>query len=236
MRGEVSTDGSAAGVGHAQHAGPTAERTSRSSVRPGRLPRVTTSLRLATPDDAERLAALAAITFPLACPPGSDPAAVAEHIRTQLSPARFVAWAKSADHALLLAEVSVPSPGTGDSSAGRADTASDSRLVGYALLVRGVPDDQDIVAVVGDEPTVELSKIYVHPDSQGTRVASDLMRAALDAAPGLVADRAVWLGTNGENARAQAFYRKHGFAVAGSRTYVVGGESHDDVVMVRPLG
>ena len=62
------------------------------------------------------------------------------------------------------------------------------------------------------------------------------MRAALDAAPGLVADRAVWLGTNGENARAQAFYRKHGFAVAGSRTYVVGGESHDDVVMVRPLG
>ncbi|KRC34049.1 MULTISPECIES: GNAT family N-acetyltransferase [Oerskovia] len=197
---------------------------------------MTTSLRLATPDDAERLAALAAITFPLACPPGSDPAAVAEHIRTQLSPARFVAWAKSADHALLLAEVSVPSPGTGDSSAGRADTASDSRLVGYALLVRGVPDDQDIVAVVGDEPTVELSKIYVHPDSQGTRVASDLMRAALDAAPGLVADRAVWLGTNGENARAQAFYRKHGFAVAGSRTYVVGGESHDDVVMVRPLG
>ncbi|OCI30498.1 GNAT family N-acetyltransferase [Oerskovia enterophila] len=209
---------------------------------------MTTSLRLATPDDAERLAALAAITFPLACPPGSDPAAVAEHIRTQLSPARFVAWAKSADHALLLAEVSVPSTGTGTdtgdssdgspdgSSTGRADSASDSRLVGYALLVRGVPDDQDIVAVVGDEPTVELSKIYVHPDSQGTRVASDLMRAALDAAPGLVADRAVWLGTNGENARAQAFYRKHGFAVAGSRTYVVGGESHDDVVMVRPLG
>ena len=199
MRGEVSTDGSAAGVGHAQHAGPTAERTSRSSVRPGRLPRVTTSLRLATPDDAERLAALAAITFPLACPPGSDPAAVAEHIRTQLSPARFVAWAKSADHALLLAEVSVPSTGTGTdtgdssdgSSTGRADPASDSRLVGYALLVRGVPDDQDIVAVVGDEPTVELSKIYVHPDSQGTRVASDLMRAALDAAPGLVANRAV---------------------------------------------
>jgi len=161
---------------------------------------VTNSLRLATPDDAERLAALAAITFPRACPPGSDPAAVAEHIRTQLSPARFVAWARSADHALLLAEVTVPSSGTGDSpdgsSTGRADSASDSRLVGYALLVRGVPDDQDIVAVVGDEPTVELSKIYVHPGSQGTGVASDLMRAALDAAPGLVPDRAVWLGAD----------------------------------------
>ncbi|MET4224885.1 GNAT family N-acetyltransferase [Oerskovia enterophila] len=197
---------------------------------------MTNSLRLATPDDAERLAALAAITFPLACPPGSDPAAVAEHIRTQLSPARFVAWAQSADHALLLAETTGPASGTGDSSTGHDDSASDRRLVGYALLVRGVPDDQDIVAVVGDEPTVELSKIYVHPGAQGTGVASDLMRAALDAAPGLVPDRAVWLGTNGENARAQAFYRKHGFAVAGSRTYVVGGESHDDVVMVRPLG
>ncbi|MBD7952419.1 GNAT family N-acetyltransferase [Oerskovia rustica] len=198
---------------------------------------MTTSLRTATPADADRLAALAAITFPLACPPGSDPAAVAEHIRTQLSPERFVAWTASADHALLVAE-SPGSPGSPDGAAeaGGAD-ASDGAgdLVGYALLVRGVPDDADIVAVVGDEPTVELSKIYVHPSSQGTGVASDLMRAALDAAPALVPDRAVWLGTNGENARAQAFYRKHGFAFAGTRTYVVGGEAHDDVVMVRPL-
>jgi diamine N-acetyltransferase len=181
---------------------------------------VTTTVRPATLDDADRLAALAAITFPLACPPGSDPAAVAEHIRTQLSPEKFAAWAASADHALLVAE--------------QDDPGVD--LVGYALLVRGVPDDADIVAVVGDEPTVELSKIYVHPGAQGTGVASDLMRAALDATPGLVADRAVWLGTNGENARAQAFYRKHGFETAGTRTYVVGGEAHDDVVMVRPLG
>ncbi|MEK8228244.1 N-acetyltransferase [Oerskovia sp. M15] len=118
----------------------------------------------------------------------------------------------------------------------RRQRRPDQRLVGYALLVRGVPGDPDIMAVVGDEPTVELSKIYVHPGSQGTGVAGDLMRAALDAASELVADRAVWLGTNGENARAQAFYRKHGFEVAGSRTYVVGGEPHDDVVMVRPLG
>ncbi|MBD8000474.1 GNAT family N-acetyltransferase [Oerskovia gallyi] len=181
---------------------------------------MTTSLRPATPADADRLAALAAVTFPLACPPGSDPAAVAEHIRTQLSPEKFVAWTASAEHALLVAEG--PDGAAGD-------------LVGYALLVRGVPDDADIVAVVGDEPTVELSKIYVHPASQGTGVASDLMRAVLDAAPALVPDKAVWLGTNGENARAQAFYRKHGFTFAGTRTYVVGGEAHDDVVMVRPL-
>ncbi|MFD6094333.1 GNAT family N-acetyltransferase [Oerskovia sp. NPDC060338] len=201
---------------------------------------MTTTLRPATPDDAEHLAALAAITFPLACPPGSDPAAVAEHIRTQLSPERFAAWAASADHTLLLAEAADPGEdldGAPDGGSTPPDgTTAGHRLVGYALLVRAVPADQDIVAVVGDEPTVELSKIYVHPGSQGTGVASDLLRAALDAAPGLVPDRAVWLGTNEENARAQAFYRKHGFEVAGRRTYVVGGESHDDVVMVRPLG
>lgn len=189
----------------------------------GRFPRVTTSLRTATPDDAPRLADLAAITFPLACPPGSDPAAVAEHVRTQLSPGRFAAWAASADHVLLVAE----GPGQGADQVGEP--------VGYALLVRGVPDDADIVAVVGGAPTVELSKIYVHPASQGTGVAGDLLRAALDAAPGLVPDKAVWLGTNGQNARAQAFYRKHGFVVAGTRTFVVGGQAHDDVVMVRPL-
>ncbi|RXR26592.1 N-acetyltransferase [Oerskovia turbata] len=194
---------------------------------------MTTSLRTATPADADSLAALAAITFPLACPPGADPAAVAEHVRTQLSPERFVAWTASADHTLLVAEA-LGSPGSPDGGAGASDDAGG--LVGYALLVRGVPVDADIVAVVGDEPSVELSKIYVHPASQGTGVASSLLQAALDAAPALVPDRAVWLGTNGQNARAQAFYRKHGFELAGTRTYVVGGEAHDDVVMVRPLG
>lgn len=178
-------------------------------------------VRRATADDAAALADLAAVTFPLACPPGTSPDAIAEHVATQLSPERFRAWAASADGVLLVVEPD----GAGPGAAGDAP-------VGYALLVRGTPDDPGVEAAVGPGAAVELSKIYVHPRAQGTGVASALMRAALDAAPTLGEGLTVWLGTNVLNARAQAFYRKHGFAVVGSRTYVVGGEEHSDVVMV----
>jgi diamine N-acetyltransferase len=176
----------------------------------------TTRVRAATTADADALAALAALTFPLACPPGASPDAIAEHVTTQLSAARFHAWTASATHALLVVEA----PG------------ADLRPLGYALVALGVPDDADVADAVGHGEAVELSKIYVHPDAQGTGVAGALMRAALDAATVLAPGRAVWLGTNGLNARAQAFYRKHGFALVGERAYVVGGERHSDVVMV----
>lgn len=175
-------------------------------------------VRTATPDDAPSLARLAALTFPLACPPGTSPQAIAEHVAVQLSPDRFRAWAASAEHVLLVADAH---------GSGR-----DGRLVGYALLVRAVPDDADVARAVGPGEAVELSKIYVHPEAQGTGVAAALMTAARDAAAALAPGRRVWLGTNVLNARAQAFYRKSGFALVGERTYVVGGEEHSDVVMV----
>ncbi len=186
-------------------------------------------VRRATTDDAPALAGLAALTFPLACPPGTSPDAIAEHVATQLSPERFRAWAASAAHALLLVE-----PARDDVAADASDDPDTAPLLGYALLVRGVPDDPDVAAAVGAGEAVELSKIYVHPAAQGTGVASVLMTATTGAAARLGPDLPVWLGTNGLNARAQAFYRKHGFDVVGGRTYVVGGETHSDVVMALP--
>ncbi|WP_435736541.1 GNAT family N-acetyltransferase [Cellulosimicrobium sp. PMB13] len=193
-----------------------------------------TTVRAATPDDAPSLARLAALTFPLACPPGTSPAAIAEHVATQLSPDRFRAWAASADHELLVAEAPAPTTAaTGPAHEPAREVAHGAaREVGYALLVRAAPDDADVARAVGPGEVVELSKIYVHPEAQGSGVASALMAAALDAADRLAPGRPVWLGTNEHNGRAQAFYRKSGFAVVGERTYVVGGEEHSDVVMV----
>ncbi|KFD43759.1 GNAT family N-acetyltransferase [Cellulosimicrobium funkei] len=206
----------------------------------------TTAVRRATTADAAALADLAALTFPLACPPGTSPDAIAEHVATQLSPDRFRAWAASAAHALLLVET-VASPGTSaGASAGTASGAGSGAgsdvgssvaatgPLGYALVARGVADDPDVAAAVGPGEAVELSKIYVHPAAQGTGVASVLMTATTGAAALLGPGLPLWLGTNGHNARAQAFYRKHGFAVVGGRTYVVGGETHADVVMALP--
>ncbi|MFI2490260.1 GNAT family N-acetyltransferase [Promicromonospora kroppenstedtii] len=176
-------------------------------------------VRRATVDDAAEAAWLAALTFPLACPPGTPVSDMAVHIAHKLTPGHFREWAISAEHALL-----VHDDGT--------------RLLGYALLVLGTPGSAAETAAVRaasgrEAPYVELSKIYVHPDVLGGGVAGALMRGAVEAAAGLGPGLPLWLGTNARNERAQAFYRKSGFEVVGRRTMRVGDLDHDDVVLLR---
>jgi hypothetical protein len=43
-------------------------------------------------------------------------------------------------------------------------TARDGdRIVGYAMLIRGVPDDPDVQRAVAPRPAIELSKMYALP-------------------------------------------------------------------------
>ncbi|MCK9795902.1 GNAT family N-acetyltransferase [Isoptericola sp. 4D.3] len=181
-------------------------------------------VRPARPEESARVAWLAALTFPLACPAGTPVGTMAAHVAAHLTPAHFESWAASDRHALLVAVEDAP---------GSSDVP-----LGYALLGSGEPDGEEEVevlrSVAGPGPYVELSKIYVHPHALGSGVAARLMAGAVGAADGLgpVGAAPLWLGTNGENARAQAFYRKHGFEVVGSRTYDVGGVQHADVVML----
>ncbi|GAB2486726.1 GNAT family N-acetyltransferase [Promicromonospora xylanilytica] len=176
------------------------------------------AVRRATPADAAEIAWLAALTFPLACPPEASSAEMATHIAQKLTPAHFRTWASSDQHALLVYD----------------DGAAP---LGYALLALGAPDgsaEADAVrrATGLEAPYVELSKIYVQPDLQGRGVAGELMLAASATAAELGPGLPYWLGTNAQNLRAQSFYRRHGFEVVGRRTYVVGGLDHDDVVLL----
>ncbi len=208
-----------------------------------------TVIRPARPEDAATLAWFAALTFPLACPPGSDPAAVARHITDKLSPAVFAGWATDPTAALLVAEPAADEPSPGEPSPGEpgagepgaGESTEFTTPLGYALVLTTPPEDPDIRRAVGPDPGAELSKIYVHPDAHGSTVAAELMAAALAAARRLLADRngaaspRIWLGTNADNARARGFYLRSGFAVVGMRTFVVGGERHADVVLARAL-
>ena len=74
--------------------------------------------------------------------------------------------------------------------------------------------------------------MYVLPDHHGDGTAAALMEAGI-AWAAKVGARDVWLGVNQANHRAQTFYRKHGFVVAGTRTFQVGTVAENDFVMVR---
>lgn len=165
--------------------------------------------------DVDELAELAAATFPLACPPSVPPDDVAAFIAAHLSPARFADYLADPSRTVL--------------------TARDGgRLVGYAILIDGVGEDSDVAAAVTIRPAVELSKIYVRSDSHGSGVAAALMAAVVDRAVASEA-HSLWLGVNQRNARAQRFYTKNGFTIAGTKTFVLGAHTEHDFVMVRAL-
>jgi diamine N-acetyltransferase len=175
-------------------------------------------VRPATAADAPALAALAAITFPLACPPHTSDAAKASFIAQHLSEQSFAAYLADDARALFVAE---------------EDSGAEA-FVGYTMLVFGEPADQDVAGAIRHRPSCELSKCYVHPDAHGTGVASALMERSLEAAAAGGAD-GVWLGVNEENAKAQRFYAKHGFARVGTKHFQVGNRLEDDWVMERTL-
>lgn len=172
------------------------------------------TVRPAEHTDLSALAELAAITFPLACPPGSTAQDQQEFIATVLSAERFAEYLEDPSRTVLVAE--------------------DGVLVGYTMLVAGEPTDEDVRAALHLRPTIELSKCYVHPDHHGAGVAHALMTASLEVARERGA-QGMWLGVNQQNARAQAFYTRSGFAVVGTKHFTVGTRIEDDYVLERPL-
>ncbi len=178
---------------------------------------LTPAVHLATTDsvDARELAAVAAQTFPLACPPTTDPENIASFVGANLSAARFAEYLIDPRRAVLTAR-------------------RDRRIIGYAMLIRAVSDDSDVQRTVPLRPAAELSKMYVLPDYHGAGVATALMDVALATAEHWGV-RCVWLGVNQQNQRAQRFYAKSGFAIGGTRTFQVGSRLESDYVMVREL-
>jgi ribosomal protein S18 acetylase RimI-like enzyme len=175
------------------------------------------TVTLAVAADLTELADVAALTFPLACPAEARPDDIAAFVAANLSADRFADYLADPARAVLVA---------------RAD---DARILGYAMTIDGVPDDPDVQQAVTLRPAMELSKMYVLPDSHGGAVSAALMRGALEHATATGA-AAAWLGVNQQNQRAQRFYGKHGFAVSGTKTFRLGAGVEQDYVMTRALG
>lgn len=175
-----------------------------------------TTVRAATEDDVFSLAELAALTFPLACPPGHTPENIADHVGRVLSAARFAEYATSAEFDLTVA-------------------ADGNYLVGYALVDYRASDDPDVLLHLSPSGAfAELSKLYVHPDFHGAGIAPALRDRALEnmAARNI---HTAWLTVNQLNERANAFYEKSGFTAISTKKYRVGDVIDDDYLRVRLL-
>jgi ribosomal protein S18 acetylase RimI-like enzyme len=176
---------------------------------------MTHTLRKATADDAGALAELAAVTFPLACPPSSSPADIAAHLAATLSEENFRSYLADPGITVLVID-------------------SDGDLRGYSLLVDRSAGDPDVAAALTALPATELSKCYVHPDHHGLGAAAELMHASLGVAAAAGA-RGMWLGVNSQNARAIRFYEKSGFRKVGTKSFRLGATVEHDFVMEQAL-
>jgi GNAT superfamily N-acetyltransferase len=180
-------------------------------------PDATMQIDPASPSRLTELADVAARTFPLACPPSVTAEDVAAFIAENLTPARFGEYLTDPDRVVLTA-------------------LDDGRIMAYAMIIRGVPDDSDdpdVARAVTARPAVELSKMYVLPEAHGAGVSAALMSAALQYVTTLDA-ACLWLGVNQHNQRAQRFYAKHGFTITGTKTFRLGTHLEQDYVMIRP--
>ena len=205
------------------------------------------TVRPARAEDTRALAALAARTFPDACPAFLSEENIAAHIAASLTPERFAAWQADPRVALVVAEL--PGGLTPDgpaAGAGPVDAVAPGELIGYSAVLAELPGPAgESVAGLDPRPAVveapprangsaglaaELSKVYVDARLRSSGVAATLLDRAIGDAAAMGAT-ALWLGTHERNRRAQKAYRRRGFRLLGSRTYDVGGQTCRDVVM-----
>ena len=168
-------------------------------------------IRRAEAADAELIAAVAADTFPLACPVDASPDDMSAYIQEHLSSERFLAELETTGVAAYLAF-------EGD------------RAVGYALL-RG---DNEPPVAAEYRRAANLRRLYVQGDDHGKGVSHALLRRVIRHARTHDYDF-LWLGSNKDNARALAFYERHKFEIIGEREFQLGSSVQNDYVLARPI-
>jgi len=111
---------------------------------------MTSTIRKATADDAGRLAALAAVTFPLACPPSSSPEDIAAHLANTLSEGHFQGYLADPDVTVVVID------------AGGA-------LQGYSLLVNRPAQDPDVASALTLAPSPRAEQVLRPPGTSRAR-------------------------------------------------------------------
>jgi ribosomal protein S18 acetylase RimI-like enzyme len=176
-----------------------------------------TTVRTAGIDDASMLASLGARTFRAAYAElmASDPTDADDPLERYIAGTFTVAGlrAELADPRNVFLVIEQP-PGT---------------TAGYAVLRFG----SNHPAVRGPGQ-VELARVYLEPALIGRGLGAALMEAALARALA-GGGETVWLTVWSENRRAISFYERTGFTTVGAHPFEIGGLTHQDLTMARPV-
>ena len=168
-------------------------------------------IRPCGPQDAEALALVSRATFLESYADVLPAADILAHCEVQNRPELYRDWLSTPGWRAWLAE--------------RADTRAP---LGFAL---SGPPDLPLPTGPGD---VELKRIYLLHRFQGVGGGAALLAAAEAAARADGFDRLL-LGVYSKNAQALGFYARQGFTQAGVRTFRVGANDYDDLVLAKPL-
>ncbi|KAH7207565.1 acyl-CoA N-acyltransferase [Fusarium oxysporum] len=109
-------------------------------------------------------------------------------------------------------------------------TNSNDDFLGFAYLTRGSSEP----CVENMEKTVELQRIYVHPDSHGAGVGKALEKA-IESMAKEQGFKNLWLGVWEENPRAISAYEKWGYKQVGDHDFTIGSIVQTDHIMVKSL-
>jgi len=169
-------------------------------------------LRVAVPDDAPRLARVAARLFAETFGADNTPEDMAAYLASAYGPERQRAELEDRDARVWLAE---------------ADGAPEP--VGFAHLHRAA-----VPASLAAEPAAEVVRLYVDRPWHGRGVAARLMDACVEQARAWRC-ATLWLGVWERNPRAIAFYERQGFRRAGTKTFTLGRDVQTDLVMLREI-
>ena len=167
---------------------------------------VKATIRQAIPADAECLAVLATQVWLHTYATDGISVVIARYVLAEFSAAKFADVLTQAHSTVLVAEM-------------------DGHTVGYALVSLGL-------ACPTGGPSVEVATLYVQEHFAGQGVGSALLLECQHVAQQRTGSCAIWLTVNAQNLRAIAFYKKRGLAKTGTAYFELGGEKHENQVMV----
>ncbi len=155
--------------------------------------------------DAENLSALAIQVFLHTYATEGISSSISRYVLSEFSADKFATLLSEKSSAVLVAEIG-------------------ENLVGYAKVDVGT----QCPAITNAK--VELATLYVQESFLGKGVGRELLNEAERWARQRT-NASIWLTVNSKNARAIAFYAKHGYTQLGITHFVLGNEKHENLVL-----